>query len=199
MKFDDFFKGIGNSRKKNKKGKNFIWITLILFFSLVIAITTHFSDPDKNNSVSYAADTTEINTTRKVLKNTTRNINTTKSNTTNKTVLNTTNETVEDTTESIFQDETAAIEQVSYENTTESIDTTEEYIEDTQAEINETEYTPEITQVEYSESSRIVFWVPNGKSYHSSEGCPTLSRSKTILNGPLSSCPKGDPCDRCMY
>lgn len=46
-------------------------------------------------------------------------------------------------------------------------------------------------------SDRIVYWTPNGKSYHYTKNCPTLSRSKTILSGPLSSCPKDDPCDRC--
>ncbi|CDG37214.1 hypothetical protein CTHBC1_2631 [Acetivibrio thermocellus BC1] len=48
-------------------------------------------------------------------------------------------------------------------------------------------------------ADRIVYWTPKGKSYHFSKDCPTLSRSKTILSGPLSECPKSDPCDRCTY
>jgi competence protein ComEC len=48
------------------------------------------------------------------------------------------------------------------------------------------------------ENSRIVYWTPNGKSYHYTDKCSTLSRSKTILSGPLSQCPKSDPCDRCV-
>jgi len=47
-------------------------------------------------------------------------------------------------------------------------------------------------------SDRIVYWTPNGKSYHYTKNCPTLSHSKTILSGPLSECPKSDPCDKCV-
>ncbi len=42
-----------------------------------------------------------------------------------------------------------------------------------------------------------VYWVPNGKSYHTTKGCSTLSNSKTILEGEMSACPKVDSCDRC--
>ena len=43
-----------------------------------------------------------------------------------------------------------------------------------------------------------VYWTPNGKSYHSTPNCSTLKRSKTILSGPKSSCPKSDPCNVCV-
>ncbi|WP_199869437.1 hypothetical protein [Clostridium senegalense] len=43
-----------------------------------------------------------------------------------------------------------------------------------------------------------VYWTPKGKSYHSSPGCPTLSRSKTIYEGSIQESGKFDPCDRCM-
>ena len=46
-------------------------------------------------------------------------------------------------------------------------------------------------------SSNIVYWTPNGKSYHTTKGCSTLSRSKTILSGSISESGKYDPCDRC--
>ena len=46
-------------------------------------------------------------------------------------------------------------------------------------------------------SSAIVYWTPNGKSYHTTKNCPTLSRSKTILDGTISESGKNDPCDRC--
>lgn len=45
-----------------------------------------------------------------------------------------------------------------------------------------------------------VYWTPNGKSYHTSENCPTLSRSKTILSGTIDAAiytGHGDPCDVC--
>lgn len=46
-------------------------------------------------------------------------------------------------------------------------------------------------------SSEIVYWTPNGKSYHTTKNCSTLSRSKTILNGTINESGKNDPCDRC--
>lgn len=46
-------------------------------------------------------------------------------------------------------------------------------------------------------SSAIVYWTPSGKSYHTTKNCPTLSRSKTILEGTISESGKNDPCDRC--
>lgn len=46
-------------------------------------------------------------------------------------------------------------------------------------------------------SSATVYWTPNGKSYHTTKSCSTLSRSKTILNGTMSESGKYDPCDRC--
>lgn len=46
-------------------------------------------------------------------------------------------------------------------------------------------------------SSAIVYWTPNGKSYHTTKNCSTLSRSKTILEGTMQESGKHDPCDRC--
>ena len=43
----------------------------------------------------------------------------------------------------------------------------------------------------------IVYWVPNGDVYHSTSSCRSLSRSRTIYSGPLSSCPKSRPCKNC--
>lgn len=45
---------------------------------------------------------------------------------------------------------------------------------------------------------RVVYWTEGGKSYHYDQNCSTLSRSKNILQGPLSQCPKSDPCDKCV-
>ena len=44
------------------------------------------------------------------------------------------------------------------------------------------------------------FWTENGKSYHFSLQCPSLSRSKHILQGTLQealSAGKTDPCNNC--
>ena len=46
-------------------------------------------------------------------------------------------------------------------------------------------------------NSEIVYWTPNGKSYHTRKSCSTLSRSKTILEGTIQESGKDDPCDRC--
>lgn len=48
-----------------------------------------------------------------------------------------------------------------------------------------------------SSNSGTVYWTPNGKSYHTTKSCPTLSRSKTILEGTIEQSGKFDPCDRC--
>ena len=45
--------------------------------------------------------------------------------------------------------------------------------------------------------NNIVYWTPKGKSYHTTKSCPTLSRSKTILEGTIGDSGKSDPCDRC--
>ncbi len=42
-----------------------------------------------------------------------------------------------------------------------------------------------------------VYWTPNGNGYHTTKGCSTLSRSKTILEGTIQESGKNDPCDRC--
>ena len=46
-------------------------------------------------------------------------------------------------------------------------------------------------------SSATVYWTPNGKSYHTTKSCSTLSRSKTINSGTQAQSGKSDPCDRC--
>ena len=46
-------------------------------------------------------------------------------------------------------------------------------------------------------NGEIVYWTPNGKSYHTTSSCSTLSRSKTILQGTIAESGKSDPCDRC--
>ena len=51
------------------------------------------------------------------------------------------------------------------------------------------------------EAAAIVYWTPGGKSYHNSRNCSTLSRSKTINEGPLSdalAAGKSDPCNVCV-
>ena len=51
------------------------------------------------------------------------------------------------------------------------------------------------------EATDVVYWTPGGKSYHNSQECSTLSRSKTILSGSLNdalNAGKDDPCNVCV-
>lgn len=53
-----------------------------------------------------------------------------------------------------------------------------------------------------SNNDRIVYYTPNGKSYHYDSNCVTLRRSKTINHGKLSdviNMGKSDPCDKCVH
>lgn len=56
----------------------------------------------------------------------------------------------------------------------------------------------EVTTNEPAKGDGIVYWVSGGKSYHSRENCRSLARSKNILSGPASKCPKTDPCNNCI-
>jgi len=55
------------------------------------------------------------------------------------------------------------------------------------------------TTYEPAQGQRTVYWVSGGKSYHYDKNCSTLARSKNILSGPASECPKTDPCDKCVH
>lgn len=58
----------------------------------------------------------------------------------------------------------------------------------------------ETTDETIGSSSRTVYWVPDGKSYHFSRSCPSLSRSDEIERGTLQearAAGKKDPCNNC--
>lgn len=46
-------------------------------------------------------------------------------------------------------------------------------------------------------SGSTVYWTPGGAVYHRTPNCPTLSRSRTIYHGSISSCPKSRGCKVC--
>lgn len=50
----------------------------------------------------------------------------------------------------------------------------------------------------YSVASQKVFITPKGKKYHSTRSCPSLSRSKTILEIDVSKVGFRKPCKRCF-
>ena len=45
----------------------------------------------------------------------------------------------------------------------------------------------------------IVYWTQNGKTYHKTNKCGTLSRSKMIYNGTIEESGKSGYCDKCRY
>lgn len=55
-----------------------------------------------------------------------------------------------------------------------------------------------VTTNEPEKTDRTVYWTSKGKSYHYDINCRTLARSKNILQGPGSQCPKTDPCNVCV-
>lgn len=60
-------------------------------------------------------------------------------------------------------------------------------------------YSPVATESKKEEPGT-VYWTPNGKSYHFTENCATLKRSKTIKDGTKSEAAaagKSDPCNIC--
>lgn len=60
---------------------------------------------------------------------------------------------------------------------------------------------PQQTSGAGQEAAAVVYWTPNGKSYHNSRDCVTLKRSKTIHQGSLNdalSAGKEDPCNVCV-
>lgn len=61
--------------------------------------------------------------------------------------------------------------------------------------------TPQPDPTPSQDMNRIVYYTPNGKSYHYNRNCPTLKRSKTVLSGKLGDVirmGKSDPCNVCV-
>ena len=51
--------------------------------------------------------------------------------------------------------------------------------------------------VQNKPSSGTVYWVASGEVYHSTSGCPSLSRSKNIQSGTIAESGKSRPCSKC--
>lgn len=47
------------------------------------------------------------------------------------------------------------------------------------------------------QTGEIVYWVPNGQVYHSTQDCPSLGRSSTIYSGTIAQSGKSRPCKNC--
>ena len=48
-----------------------------------------------------------------------------------------------------------------------------------------------------NQDGTVVYWTPNGKSYHSTPNCSTLKRCKVINSGTIEESGKTDSCDKC--
>lgn len=75
-------------------------------------------------------------------------------------------------------------------------------IENSTRQINTVAETQPATEAQTEpEKTNTYYWTPGGKSYHTSENCTTLKRSKTILSGTLDearNAGKNDPCNVCV-
>lgn len=47
------------------------------------------------------------------------------------------------------------------------------------------------------QTGEIVYWVPNGQVYHSTQDCPSLGRSSTIYSGTIAQSGKSRACKNC--
>jgi hypothetical protein len=66
---------------------------------------------------------------------------------------------------------------------------------------SEKQYSQQKTSIAKTVNKSSVYWTPNGKSYHTTKSCPTLSRSKVIKNTSLQRAyeeGKKDPCNTCV-
>lgn len=63
------------------------------------------------------------------------------------------------------------------------------------------DYWENIPEDHHRVNEECVYWVPNGKSYHSVDTCIALINSNTILSGTLDEAEsegKDDPCSKCV-
>ena len=67
----------------------------------------------------------------------------------------------------------------------------------TNTNVNNNTNNTNVTTDSNKDSERIVYWTPNGKSYHYDKNCSTLSRSKVICSGTIEESGKTDACDKC--
>lgn len=66
-----------------------------------------------------------------------------------------------------------------------------------QAEAERIKAEQEAQQQQQANIGETVYWTPNGEVYHSTSGCPSLSRSKTVLSGSIAESGKSRPCKNC--
>ena len=68
------------------------------------------------------------------------------------------------------------------------------------AEADAVQIAPEAPKQSAEPQSGAVYWTPGGEKYHSTQDCPSLARSNTILSGSISEAQAGgksEPCKNC--
>lgn len=68
------------------------------------------------------------------------------------------------------------------------------------AEAGTVQIAPEALKQSAEPQSGAVYWTPGGEKYHSTQDCPSLARSNTILSGSISEAQaagKSEPCKNC--
>lgn len=92
-------------------------------------------------------------------------------------------------------DLTPGVEEVSDESEEDMDSPASSNAQTSQAAASEEKQTSSVS--ESPSNTEIVYWTPKGKSYHKTDKCSALVKSKTILSGTISESGKTDPCDRC--
>lgn len=96
--------------------------------------------------------------------------------------------------------ETVSSESISPETASVSTESVPTPTGTSSAQTDAVQAAPESVEQNVEPQSSTVYWTPNGKSYHTTSECSTLSRSKTILSGTLDeaiAAGKTDPCNVC--
>lgn len=68
------------------------------------------------------------------------------------------------------------------------------------AEADAVQIAPEASEQSAEPQSGAVYWTPGGEKYHSTQDCPSVARSNTILSGSISEAQaagKSEPCKNC--
>ena len=68
------------------------------------------------------------------------------------------------------------------------------------AEADAVQIAPEASEQSAEPQSGAVYWTPGGEKYHSTQDCPSLARSNTILSGSIreaQAAGKSEPCKNC--
>lgn len=106
-----------------------------------------------------------------------------------------------ETAQSVSQSEEAVIpEPASPEATAEPSESVPASAADAATPADAVQSVPEAAEQSADHQGSTVYWTPGGEKYHSTQDCPSLARSNTILSGSISEAQaagKTEPCKNC--